>query len=990
MSIESDGRAHSAITRLIKLGFSDPHRAAARLSEYPRLHEHDQFLDEIALAADPDAALASTLTWIDAADERTVSLWMDGAGLRARWLLVTGASSAFSEFLIKHPREALHLVDGGLWQHSATRSELVARVLQAVGAVWTDGRWLAPADDEATLNALRIAYKREVIAIAARDLSGASALEQVTQDLSYLADAVIEAATAIAWRSVNPQPPKSRFAVIAMGKCGGRELNYVSDVDVIFVAEPCEAEGAGYLEESTRLASRMMQVCEQPTAEGMIWQVDPALRPEGKAGALVRSIDGHVAYYQRWAETWEFQALLKARAMAGDADLGNAYVDSILPFVWEAAQRPNFVADVQAMRKRVVENIPAKDQERELKLGVGGLRDVEFAVQLLQLVHGRSDVMLRSSNTLEALQSLVTWGYVGRDDAASMEGAYRFERTLEHRIQMHLMRRTHLVPEDPQELRRLGRSMGLKNDPAATLMTTLNRHKLDARRLHEKLFYRPLLQAVVRLDATDARLTLDAATDRLKALGFVDPENAMRHLSALSTGVSRRAAIQRTLLPVMLSWMAETPNPDAGLLAFRRVSEALGATPWYLRLLRDESLVAQRLAFILCVSRYATDLLLRAPEAVNLLSDDTHLVPSTLAALQTEMAAVAQRSENAEDAVAAIRSIRQRELFRIAAADLLGLLTVSEVSAALSDLADSVLETSLDSVMHHHWNDGDPSLTMALIGLGRLGGRELNYSSDADACFVYKPLSDGAAADALAIVSQLQDLLTRPAQDPAFPLDLDLRPEGRQGAVARSIESYAAYYQRWSLTWESQALLRARWVAGDPELGDEFIALIDALRYPVEGLSLDDLREIRRIKARVESERLPRGADPLTHVKLGRGGIADVEWTVQLLQLQHAGAMAELKTTSTLRALDACVQRDLLKASEAAVLVEAWQYAAEIRNGITLTQGKGSDSIPTQYMELRLLSYVRGRVSAPELAETYRRLSRRARVVMEKYVYGTE
>ena len=217
MSIESDGRAHSAISRLIKLGFSDPHRAAARLTEYPRLLEHAQFLDEIALAADPDAALASTLTWIDAADERTVALWLDDAGLRARWLLVTGASSAFSEFLIKHPREALHLVDGGLWQQSATRSELVARVLQAVGAVWTDGRWLAPADDEATLNALRIAYKREVIAIAARDLSGASALEQVTQDLSYLADAVIEAATAIAWRSVNPQSPKSRFAVIAMG-----------------------------------------------------------------------------------------------------------------------------------------------------------------------------------------------------------------------------------------------------------------------------------------------------------------------------------------------------------------------------------------------------------------------------------------------------------------------------------------------------------------------------------------------------------------------------------------------------------------------------------------------------------------------------------------------------------------------------------------------------------------------------------------------------
>ena len=462
------------------------------------------------------------------------------------------------------------------------------------------------------------------------------------------------------------------------------------------------------------------------------------------------------------------------------------------------------------------------------------------------------------------------------------------------------------------------------NDPAASLTATLNRHKRDARRLHEKLFYRPLLQAVVRLDATDARLTLDAANDRLKALGFVDPENALRHLSALSAGVSRRAAIQRTLLPVMLAWMAQTPQPDAGLLAFRKVSEALGATPWYLRLLRDESAVAERLAFFLSVSRYATDLLLRSPEAVNLLGDDERLTPSSREMLHQEMTAVAMRHESADDAVAGIRAIRQRELLRIASADLLGLIDVTDACAALSDLADAVLSTSLEAVMRHHWSGSEPTLRIALIGLGRLGGRELNYSSDADACFVYEPIDDSeqAGADALAIVSQLSSLLTRPAQDPPFPLDLDLRPEGRHGAVARTLESYAAYYERWSLTWESQALLRARWVGGDSQLGARFIEVIDRLRYPESGLSAEQLREIRHIKARVESERLPRGADPLTHIKLGRGGIADVEWTVQLLQLQHAARHPILHTTSTLKALDALQSLELISAAESAILTE--------------------------------------------------------------------
>ncbi len=984
-----DGRINSVEARFAKLGFTNPKKSAHSLAEYPELIDHSQLLDEFGLAADPDLALASTLNWYLNASDKLRTMWLDDAGARNRWLTVVGSSEAFGQHCAKHSDSMTIFLEDGLWQNIGNRGAVANRLLESVNAVFKEGRYVAQADDEDSFIKLRIAYRNEVIALAIRDLCEIDDLSIVAERLSYIADGVIDAALAIAWRTVNPDTPKSELSVIAMGKTGGRELNYISDVDVIFVARAFEgAEGS--IEEATKVASRMMQVCEAPTSEGIIWQVDPNLRPEGKAGALVRTLEGHTAYYERWAETWEFQALLKARAMAGNVELGQAYVDAMLPYVWQAAARPNFVSDVQAMRRRVVENIPQREQERELKLGVGGLRDVEFAVQLLQLVHGRSDVMLRSSNTLQALEALATWGYVGREDASTLAAAYKFERILEHRIQMYQMRRTHLVPEDQVELRRIGRSLGMKNDPAESLLSTLNRHKLDARRLHEKLFYRPLLQAVVRLDATDQKLSLDAAQERLKALGFKDPENAMRHLAALSSGVSRRAAIQKTLLPVMLSWMSQTPNPDAGLLAFRRVSDALGSTPWYLRLLRDESAIAERLAYLLSVSSFFTDMVLSAPESVNLLSDDANLRPREIALLLKEMQAVGNRHDNLENAISAIRSIRQRELIRISAADLLKTMSLEEVLVGISELTEATLSVSLDVVVKHHFKDSDPTLRIAMIGLGKLGGLEMSYASDSDATFVYEPIGAGesAAKDALTIISTMQNLLGTPAADPPLVIDLDLRPEGKQGAIARSLDSYASYYEKWSLTWESQALLRAYFVAGDKELGKSFTTLIDKLRYPEKGLDESELREIRRIKARVESERLPRGANPATHLKLGPGGISDVEWVAQLFQLQHAYQYVQLRDTSTLVVLKELAGLKLVTEEESQLLTDAWKCAVEIRNKLALIGAKGNESIPSDPQVLGMMAFVLGDESGSVTTERYRRLSRRCRAIMEKYVYG--
>jgi glutamate-ammonia-ligase adenylyltransferase len=734
-----------------------------------------------------------------------------------------------------------------------------------------------------------------------------------------------------------------------------------------------------------------MRICTDHPREGSIWPVDANLRPEGSQGPLVRTLASHRGYYEKWAKTWEFQALLKARPVAGDLDLGRDYLEIIEPMVWSAAEREGFVTDVQAMRRRVIEHIPAHEAERQIKLGSGGLRDVEFAVQLLQLVHGRADASLRDGATLSALTRLTEGGYVGREDGEKLHEAYAFLRTLEHRIQLHQLRRTHVLPEDEASLRRLGRSLGLFSEPATQLDKQWRYHRREVRRLHEKLFYRPLLGAVAKLAGTEARLSLEAAEARLAALGYADPKAALRHLEALTSGVSRTSDIQRTLLPVLLEWFADSPDPDAGLWGFRRLSESLGRSPWYLQMLRDEGEVAERLAHVLGTSRYATDLLEREPQGVKMLGES--LVPLSAEAALAEMQALLERAESPEAAVGAVRAVRRRELLRIACGELVAGTDVALVGQGLSRLTDATLQATLDiameSVRQQRGLDAVPC-AIAVIAMGRYGGFELSYGSDADVMFVHDPVegvdAQVATSFATAVVSELRRLLSLPASDPPLEVDPDLRPEGKNGPMVRTVESYAAYYAKWSHVWEFQALLRADAVVGDEGLRREFTELIDPIRFPEGGLSASDVVEVRRIKARVDDERLPRGADRHTHLKLGRGGLADVEWTVQLLQMRHAGEVPGLRTPQTLSALEAAVAADLVAEEDARTLAEAWRLVSRVRNAVTLVRGKPSDQLPRDAREraavARVLGYPPG--STDEMVNDYLRTTRRAHAVVER------
>jgi len=974
-------RATTTLTELARLGFADLDAAGAGLTAVP-----PERVELFALVADPDQALRLVRGLIESAPEAVASLLADD-GATLRLLRVLGASSGLGEFLAHHPEQlgVLRAPLTGPGDPDALRAALLAAV---------DGL-----DGEDGWNAMRVAYRRELLALAAWDLEqpdGIAVVDRVAASLADLAAAALDAALALARRAGRfpaEQVASTRLAIIGMGKAGARELNYLSDVDVIFVAGADAASDLGderAVEIATRLAMDTMRAIHELAVEPPLWEVDANLRPEGKDGALVRTLDSHLAYYERWAKSWEFQALLKARALAGDRELGAEYVARVSPMVWSSSSRENFVESVQLMRERVTANIPVDEVDVQLKLGPGGLRDVEFTIQLLQLVHGQSDPEVRQRATLDALAALAERGYIGRVEAAEFGRDYRFLRLLEHRIQLSRLRRTHLIPRDPEALRVLARGSGLATT-ADELLESWQRVKQAVRTLHERLFYRPLLSAVASLPDDGYALTSEQAEARLAAIGFRDPRGALHHIAALTGGVSRRAQIQRNLLPVMLAWFSDGADPDLGLLSFRRLSDDLGETYWFLRMLRDSSGAAQRLTQVLSGSRFVGMLFERIPEAAAWLETDGELRPRPLADLLGETAAtVARHSDDVDAAALALRTARRREVLRAALAGIIGMITVEELGVALSDITTAVLTGAL-ALAHHpsdeHRGDG---IEFGIIAMGRYGGEELGFGSDADVVYVYRPAGvdpQQAQERAEAIVRELKRL----TEDLRLPLDLDigLRPEGKNGAVVRSLDSYRAYYERWSLTWEAQALLRARGAVGDPGLLRAFEELADEVRYPAS-ISEADVREVKRIKARVESERLPQGADPARHLKLGRGSLSDVEWFVQLLQLQHGASTPGLRTTSTLRALDAAVAAGLIPGPDAAKLRAAWLIASRARSGMTLWTAKTADVLPTDRQQLegvaRLLEYPPG--GAHELEEDYLRTTRLARQVFERLFYG--
>jgi len=835
--------------------------------------------------------------------------------------------------------------------------------------------------------ALARSKRLELLRIAARDLLGLDPLEDVGRALADMATGVLHGAWSLA---TSGNGGGDGFAVIGMGKLGGRELNYASDVDVMFVTADARDDV---------LAREVLRIAR------MCFRVDVDLRPEGRSGPLTRSLEGYRSYWDKRAAAWEFQALLKARPVAGTDDLGASFAIAAARATWNRTFSADELAELRSMKARAESEASRPGLAGpEIKRSPGGIRDVEFSVQLLQLVHGHHDPTIRDPSTLGALAELAAAGYVSGEDGAVLADSYRYLRTVEHRLQLVEEEQTHALPAEPTARRRLARVLGFVDGPTSTATAsfddTMRRCQSDVRIIHERLFFRPLLEAFAALEqppsealgtterrrqeagaAGGAVMSADAVARRLTAFGFGDAQRTRAAVEELAGGLTRISRLMGQLLPLLLDWLSVTPDPDLGLLGLRTLvvrshHRALVATTF-----RESPEAARRLCLVLGSSLALAEAIEHNPELIADLDDDAALAPVARAELVGEAIERLRRPGDDERRRARLVRLTQDQRLRIATRDLLDIDDIASTGTALTNVAEAVLEAALDVVA--------PEVAFCVVGLGRLGGAEMSYGSDLDVLFVFD--DSGPGADDLG--EEAAEALLRFIHGPSpsqrvASVDLGLRPEGGQGRLARDLLGYQTYFDRWAETWERQALLRARIVAGDRALGDRFLALAHSFVWD-RPLTDDDVAGIRRMKARIERERIPPREDPQFHLKLGKGSLSDIEWTAQLLQLRHG-----VDAAGTMSALDALAGDGALPVADADALVHAYRFLERTRNRWhlvgTLPGGTPpGDSLPTDAHQQSRLARSLG-TSPAALRDEYRRVTRRARRVVERLFYGIE
>jgi len=814
-------------------------------------------------------------------------------------------------------------------------------------------------------------------AIAGDDMAHVIDMGEATRRFSeeidlIVADALESAQSDIALR--HPIVDELPFTVVAMGKWGARELNYSSDVDLIFVHDTISGQEEPSRAAALALAARLVSTLSSATPDGPGLEVDADLRPEGSMGPLSRSMEGYVRYYSQWGAAWELQALLKARPAAGDRLLGQRFIEMAESVIWEGG------LDVEALRsiRKLKEAVEQSASPSDIKRSRGGIRDVEFSVQLLQLVHGKFEPELRERATLDALDALSAHGFVDEQDHSSLTDAYRFLRDLEHRVQLWDLRQTHEIPEATERREQLGRALGMTANPSHELESRLSEVRSVVRDVHERLYFRPILDAIV--GSPSARLGVEGAALRLEALGFKNVGAARSAIEDLTTGLSRRSRAMNQVLPVMLDWLSLTPDPDLGLAQLRIVVANTSDHAALVTQLQTNPLAGERLCRLLGSSRLIGDLIDRIPEFIPRLADDRLLGEIRDRDQETERLLGLLDSRPDFDAkVGTVRRFARRRKLRIAARDILGNTDTQTTLASLTDSADATAVGGIHIVSH-----GDPT-GFVVIAMGKWGGGELSYDSDLDLLYLFD--DDMKPEEATRIATDLGKVLSEPSRHgEAYLLDADLRPEGRRGPLARSLTGYRRYYEEWAEPWEMLALVKARPAAGDANLGSDFIEMSSSFLW-LEKLPPDFLRSIRAIKARIETERIPSGEDPDYHLKLGRGSISDTEFVTQLLQLQHGGGAPRLRVTGTLDGLEALKDLGVISEDAEKALSDSYRFCTRVRLRLNLQAGHAVDSLPTDPDDLGSLAASLGFDRSAELRDEYRRVTRRARQVFEKYFY---
>jgi len=863
---------------------------------------------------------------------------------------VVSASRALADLLALNPEYLEILADWDGLGHGRDLSDLR---LEASGltAVFSESA--------ARLNALRRMRRREYLRIGARDLTGLGTFNEVVAEISDLACAMVAETLAVCHESVawNGAERPDRLAVVAFGKLGARELNYSSDIDLALVWAPGAdpKEGVFY----QRLCQALVDAVGQLSPEGRMYRVDLRLRPFGKSGPIGCPLEQFLNYYESWSEPWERQALIKARTIAGPRDMRERIDRFIHEFAFARPMDTVSIRSILAVKERS-ENYRARDghMDRQVKHGWGGIRDVEFTVQLLQLVAGCQRPEVRAPATLDALAALADVGVISRREEVALSSAYVFLRQVEHRLQLVDELPIQEIPEDPDKLRPLAVGMGYRDEPEQSaeecFLADYQQTTQTVRSIHERLF-REYQEALPDVHAEDERVVLEESTDPapLARYGFRDVAEAARRLRLIVRGPEmgsvssepQRRFLQ--LLPELLDALSRSPDADLSLAQLQRMADASGAPLAFFRAVASNPVSLDMFVRLAAASDFLVEALSRHPEYLDTLSHAQALRGCrTLGDLQQDLAARVRSADGLEDRLNALRRFRLKEFLRIGVRDVAGVAPVTATTREISLLAEACIRVAFD--MATGKLDGVRPLpgALAVLGMGKLGGRELHYSSDVDLVCAYqdKPGSDGFTAFEKAVRGMLDALGRLTGEGRGFRVDLRLRPEGKGGLLALPIEGYARYLRENVQAWERQALVRARYVAGSRPLASRLLALAEDAVWG-RALTAEDLQQLRHVKRRIETEK-SRNSSEMIDLKLGPGGILDVEFTVQMLQLAWGAELPRLRQPNTVRAIAELGKAGVLPAGEAKALRQAYLFLRRAESRLQIMKESAEDGMP--------------------------------------------
>ena len=973
-------------------------------------------------AASPDRALVQLGRLVESGDAGLESL--TPADLRIL-LLVLGGSDYLGNVLIN---------EGDAWAETFLRS-IRTGPRSAAGHAAEFGRVTRQETPERFHRRLRRHKRREFLRIGARDLGSLAPVDETMGELTTLADFALDTAYRFCRADLERRYGRvkvpgtsrdNRFVILGMGKLGGRELNFSSDIDLIYLFEtdePANRRAAPPLEFFSRLAERLTHAMGEVTEDGLVFRTDLRLRPMGSRGPVAQPLAAALFYYESWGLPWERAALIKARPVAGDKELGEAFLDGVRPFVYRRYLDFSTVDELRDMKARIErQHLPDLDgRARNLKLGHGGIREVEFFTQALQLVNGGYDPRIRQGSTLEALTELARHGYIPAAESKALSAAYRFLRNVEHKIQIFAHAQSHEIPGTGDRQRALARRLGYVDQPGGetgAFWADYRKHTETVHASFDRLFYSARKEMSARGDGPEAEVWQDLerrewVIEALRGRGFPEPEKGYSDLLAVRDGSDaappspRRVKVMRDLMPALMKTILDSAEPQQALHHMAELGRRIGARTGFLTLLAENPKTTRLLIDLFANSHFLSVLFVNRPELLDTLirADLTRLTKDREEMLD-EVTAAIEDAAGIEDRLDRLRRYRVEEFIRLGLHDLGGELRFDDAVAQLTHLAEACLEAALKLARGElDRRHGDPEDgRFAVLAMGKLGEGQLDYNSDLDLIFLYDS-ADGAETGGgpagstnahdyyVQLGQRLVTCLSAPTQEGiAYQLDMRLRPSGRSGPLVSSIEAFRRYHETSSQLWERQALIRARFVAGDRRLGAEAEGI--AQRFAYQGnFSREDMEEIDRLRMRMERE-LAREDGSRFDVKTGRGGLIDVEFLVQMLQLRFGHEHAELRQRDTLGAAAALRELRLLGARDHRTLAEGYAFLRRLGHRLRLERDHDTHLLEREPGKLRAVALALGyeekgrRSAGAALLRDYEKRRERIRACYDRFFSG--